>query len=264
MGDFSYQLSGSITWIKNEVVDLDEQEIIWEGFRGSGSYIIKEGYPIDSSYLLDAVGFFDSQEEIDNHAFQSEDTKPGYIKFRDVNGDGVINQDDRVIGSSLIPDYTYAFNIDLNYKAFQLTANFNGVQNVVSYPFHIGVVPFWFGTAVTKDWVNNSWTPENKDSASLPIMTTYEGAVDTNFRNTNFWLKDSSYLRLKNLQITYAIPNNVTNLLGIQSARVYVNGQNLLTFSSLKDFDPERNLDQSNYYEYPSVKTYTAGIQIDF
>jgi TonB-linked SusC/RagA family outer membrane protein len=264
IGDFSYQLSGSITWIKNEVVDLNEQEIIWQGFRGSGSYIIKEGYPIDSSYLLDAIGFFDSQAEIDNHAFQSEDTKPGYIKFRDVNGDGVINQDDRVIGPSLIPDYTYAFNIDLNYKAFQLTANFNGVQNVVSYPFHIGVVPFWFGTAVTKDWVNNSWTPETKDSATLPIMTTYEGAVDTNFRNTNFWLKDSSYLRLKNLQITYSIPNSVTNLLGIQSARVYVNGQNLLTFSPLDDFDPERNLDQSNYYEYPSVKTYTAGIQIDF
>lgn len=263
-GDFSYQLSGSVTWIKNEVVDLAEQEIIWEGFRGSGSYIIKEGYPIDSSYLLDAVGIFNSQQEIDDHAFQSDDTKPGYLKYRDVNEDGVINQDDRVIGKSLIPEYTYAFNVDLNYKAFQLTANFNGVQNVVSYPFHIGVVPFWYGTAVTEDWVNNSWTPERGGDASLPIMTTYEGAVDTNFRNTNFWLKDSSYLRLKNLQVTYTLPGSLTDALGIRSARVYVNGQNLLTFSPLKDFDPERNLDQSNYYEYPSVKTYTAGVQIDF
>lgn len=264
LGDFSYQLSGSITWIKNEVVDLNEQEIIWTGYRGTGSYIIKEGHPIDSSYLLDAVGIFQSQQEIDSHAFQSNDTKPGYLKYRDVNGDGVINQDDRVIGPSLIPDYTYAFNIDLNYKAVQLTANFNGVQNVVSYPFHIGVVPFWFGTAVTEDWVNNSWTPERGDNATLPIMTTYEGAIDTNFRNSNFWLKDSSYLRLKNLQITYTLPVNVTNVLGIRSARVYVNGQNLLTFSPLKDFDPERNIGQSNYYEYPSVKTYTAGVQIDF
>lgn len=264
LGDFSYQLSGSITWIKNEVVDLNEQEIIWTGFRGSGSYIIREGHPIDSSYLLDAVGIFNSQQEIDNHAFQSNDTKPGYLKYRDVNGDGVINQDDRVIGPSLIPDYTYAFNVDMNYKAFQLTANFNGVQNVVSYPFHIGVVPFWFGTAVTEDWVNNSWTPERGENATLPIMTTYEGAVDTNFRNSNFWLKDSSYLRLKNLQVTYTLPNIITNTLGIRSGRVYVNGQNLLTFSPLKDFDPERNLSQSNYYEYPSVKTYTAGVQIDF
>jgi len=264
IGDFSYQLSGNVTWIKNEVVNLDGQEVIWEGFRGAGSYIIKEGYPIDSSYLLDAVGFFNSQQEIDDHAFQSNDTRPGYIKYRDVNGDGVINQDDRIIGPSLIPEYTYSFDLDLSYKAFHLVANFNGVQNVASYPFHIGVVPFWFGTAVTEDWVNNSWTPDNMDGATLPILTTYEGAIDTNFRNSNFWLRDASYLRLKNLQLSYTLPSSMTDFLQIRSATIFVNGQNLLTFSDMKDFDPERNLEQSNFYEYPSVKTFTAGFQLNF
>lgn len=101
INDFSFEVSGSLTKIKNEVINLNGQDIF------NGNYIIKEGHPIDSYYLLDAIGFFQSQEEIDNSPFQNSSTRPGYIKYRDIDGDGFITNDDRIITGSAIPEYTY-------------------------------------------------------------------------------------------------------------------------------------------------------------
>jgi hypothetical protein len=199
IGPVSYEVSGALTRIKNKVIDLNGEIVYEYGARSQGGTIIKEGYPIDSYYLLHAIGIFDSQEEIDNHAFQTDDTKPGYIKFEDVNNDGVINQDDRVIlDKNRIPNYTGSFNLSLTYKNLNVSAFFNGVEGVYTFRAQPGDVPFWYGTGVTEKWVTESWTPENKD-AELPILTTYEDAVNTNFRSSDFLLRDASYIRLKNV-----------------------------------------------------------------
>ncbi|MFI2742779.1 TonB-dependent receptor [Zhouia sp. PK063] len=257
IGEFSYQVGAGINFNKNKVVNLNQQQII------NGRYITKEGAPIDSYYLLEADGIFQNQEEIDNSPYQNSTTKPGYIKYKDQNGDGVIDQDDRVVVKGVIPDYTYSLNFSASYKNFTLSGFFQGVEGVYTYPQGIIATPFWYGTAVTKNWVNNSWTPDNPN-ASLPILTTYEDTQDDIFRNSTFWLKNASYLRLKNIEISYAIPQKLLKGLGIEHLLLFVNGQNLLTFSKMKDFDPERNIKQGDYYEYPTVKMYTAGINVTF
>ncbi|MDD3395440.1 MAG: hypothetical protein PHG19_12480 [Anaerotignum sp.] len=122
----------------------------------------------------------------------------------------------------------------------------------------------WFGCGLPEKWVTDSWTPERGTSAVLPILTTYEGALNENFRKNDFWLRDASYLRLKNLQIAYSLPMTWLNKRNIKRLKVFVNAQNLFTFSPMKDFDPEKNLKGSNWYAYPSVKTFSGGINVTF
>ncbi|QGY48068.1 SusC/RagA family TonB-linked outer membrane protein [Maribellus comscasis] len=265
IGSVSYEVSGSITRIKNNVVDLNGEVVYEYGSRSQGGTIIKEGYPIQSYYLLHAIGIFDTQEEIDNSPFQTEDTKPGYIKFEDANNDGVINQDDRIIlDKNRIPDYTASFNLSLTYKNINVSAFFNGVKGVYTFRAQPGDVPFWYGTGVTEKWITDSWTTDNMD-AKLPILTTYEDAVNTNFRSSDFLLQDASYLRLKNLQVSYNLPAHITDMVKVNSAKIFVNAENLWTLTKMDTFDPERGMETDNaYYDYPSVKTFTCGIEIDF
>lgn len=156
-----------------------------------------------------------------------------------------------------------SFSINLTYKSLELSSFFQGVHNIDTYAERIAAMPFWFGTAVTKDWITDSWTPDNPNS-KLPIMTTFEGAENTNFRPSNFWLQDASYLRLKNIQLSYNLPESFVQKLNIGAAKVFMNGQNLLTFTKMKDFDPERNIKSAFYYEYPSTKIYSLGMQVKF
>ncbi len=257
VGKFNYQVNGSITKIRNEVTNLNQQTIF------SGNTLIKEGYPINSYNLIHAIGIFQSQEEISKSPFQTKETKPGYLKYQDVNNDGFITEDDRVISGGVIPEYTYQFNLKLGYNGFEATAFFQGVQNIDTYASLIAAQPFWFGTAVTKEWVTDAWTPTNT-GARLPILTTYESSVNENFRNSDFWLKDASYLRMKNLQLSYTLPVRFTSKYGVSFLKLFLNGQNLVTFSKMKDFDPEKNITGATFYEYPTVKIYTAGINVTF
>ncbi len=262
INDFSYQIDFGINYNVNNVEDLNGQEIISTGFSGQASpTIIKEGYPIDSYFVLESDGIFQTQEEIDNSPFQNITTKPGYLKYKDQNGDKVIDADDRIITGSAIPDYTYDFTINLSYKNWSVNGFFNGVQGVSTYPSRIIAVPFWFGTSVTEEWVNNSWRPD-RTNASLPILTTYEESQSDIFAYSDFWLLDASYLRLKNLQISYSFSNELVQKIGLQKLVLFVNGQNIFTISKMKDFDPEKNITGSSYYEYPSVKTFSAGLNI--
>ncbi len=264
IGSFSYRIGGNISTVENKVVELNEQIIYNYGWRSGGGTIIKEGHPINEYYLIHAVGIFQNESQITNHAFQSEDTKPGYLIFEDVNNDDVINQDDRIFtGKNRIPDFTYSFSINLSYGNFHLGAWFNGVSGVYTFSNFWGIVPFWYGLGVTERWVNNSWTPENRD-AKLPIMIPYPAGVNTNYRNSTFLLLNASYLRLKNLQLSYDIPQSLTNKLNISSAEVFVNAKNLFTITPLPAYDPEKNLSENRFHTYPSYQTFTAGIQIQF
>ena len=163
----------------------------------------------------------------------------------------------------MIPEYTYQFSVNLAYKGFGVSSFFQGVQNINTYASLIAAQPFWFGTAVTKEWITEAWAPENPH-ARLPILTTYESSVNENYRTSDFWLRDASYLRLKNLQVSYTFPKMLTGRFGVSNLKLYVNGQNLVTFSKMKDFDPEKNINGQNFYEYPTVKMYTTGINLTF
>lgn len=264
INDFSYQVDVGINYNKNKVEDLNGQEIVNTGSPGYlMPTIIKEGYPIDSYYLLESDGIFQTPDEIENSPFQNVTTKPGYLKYKNQNDDDVINADDRIITGQAIPDYTFDFSLNFTYKNWSINTFFNGVFGIDTYPQRIIATPFWFGTSVTQDWVDNSWRPDRTD-ASLPIMTTYEESVNDNFLYSDFWLLDASYLRLKNLQVSYSFSNIEIGKVGLKKLVLFLNGQNILTFSKMKDFDPERHIKQDSYYEYPSVKTFSAGLNVTF
>ncbi len=258
VGSLDYGINLGLNYNINEVTNLNG-EIIY----GGNKFITLEGYPIDSYFVLESDGLFQSEAEIEANPFQNITTKPGYIKYVDQNNDNVINSDDRKVTGSVLPDYTYSFGFDLSYRRFSLNAFFQGVKGVNTYPEAIIAMPFWFATSVTERWANESWTPE-RPNAPLPILTSYEDSQNDNFLTSDFWLLDASYLRLKNIQLGYTVPERFLSKIGVSRCMFFVNGQNVLTFSKMNDFDPERNVKQANYYEYPSVKMYTAGINLTF
>ncbi|MBO9730688.1 MAG: TonB-dependent receptor [Chitinophaga sp.] len=257
-GDLDVNIYGSLSLNKNEVTDL-HGEIIY----GSGT-ITREGYPIESYYLLQADGIFQSQDQIDHSAKQSANTKPGYIKFKDAKEDGIINGDDRVIvgSSSSVPKTTYGFGFNLGYKGITLTAAFQGIGGIKALPVANLAFPFNNGANATWEWTRDAWTPDNPN-ARLPIVTTSTGSID-NFQRSTFWLRDNSYLRLKNIQLGYSLPQSVLSKVKIQKVNFFINAENLLTFSRYKDFDPESVLNQTDLYSYPMLKTFNGGVNITF
>ncbi|SEK27209.1 SusC/RagA family TonB-linked outer membrane protein [Parapedobacter koreensis] len=255
-GTVSYEIGGSFAYNKNRVTNLDGQQLI------AGRYITEEGSPIQSYYIYEAEGIFQSEEEIANHAFQNAATRVGFLKYKDQNGDNVINADDRTVVHGVVPEYTYSFNLGAGYKGFQLLAFFQGVGKVFTYPQSNLAYPYYNGAGVTKEWLTDSWTPENPN-AGLPILTTSTGNT-LNFENSTFWLQNAAYLRLKNLQVSYTIPARLAQKMSMKAIRVFANGQNLLTFTDMKITDPEKNLTQDNIFAYPQVKTYSAGINVTF
>lgn len=257
-GQISYEIGGSFAYNKNKVTNLNGQQII------SGRYITTEGHPVQSYYIYEAEGIFQSEQELADHAFQNAATKVGFLKYKNQNPeeDNKIDAQDRKIVHGVVPEYTYSFNLAIGYKGFDLTAFFQGVGKVYTYPASNISYPYYNGAGVTKEWETDAWTPENRN-ARLPILTTSTGNT-LNFENSTFWLQSASYLRLKNLQLSYTIPARVTQKFLVKDLKIFVNGQNLLTFTKMKNWDPEKNLTQDNIYAYPQVKTYSAGINVTF
>ncbi len=265
LGDFSYEVSGSLTYIKNKVVNLNG-EIILDDYSSDGRgpfNITQEGRPINQFLLYQSNGYFQSQEEIDNSPFQGNDTKPGYIKYKDINNDGVIDINDRQAEGSTIPSYTYSFNVNFGYKNFKLNTFWQGVADVQTYNKHVSGVPFWFGTSLPIGWAKDSWTPDNPN-ASYPLLIRYQDAQNTLFRDSDFWLLDASYLRLKNIQLSYDFDSELVSNWGLKNLKLFINGQNLVTFTPLKDFDPETDLIGNDFFNYPSTKIYTLGVNVSF
>ena len=253
--DFDYGVNASVSFVRNEVLALNDDEII------SGNLITKEGYPIRSYHLYQADGYYQSEEEIEQASVvygTKSALRPGYLKYKNVEEDDVIDDKDKVIVGNTIPEWTYSFGLHFGYKGIFLDANFQGVGKVYVYPTANLAVPFNNGAGVTKDWATESWTEENRN-AKYPILTTYTDAPE-NFVPSTHWLQNAAYLRMKNIQLGYNFPKRWSSFIGLQALQVYVSGQNLLTFSDFDIWDPEITLTRSNLYEYPNLKTISFGI----
>lgn len=255
--NFHYSLGGNFCYNKNIVVDLDGQEYI-KTFN-----IIREGEPIDAWYLYQADGFYNSYEEIANSVTVGSGVKPGYIRYKNLNNDDKIDDDDRAVCGNLTPSITYAFNFSLGWKGLELSAQFQGVADVKTYLSGNLAAPFWNGAGVLKEWATDAWTPENHNSR-LPILHTATGAPEMHdYKNTQ-WLYDASYLRCKQLQLSYTLPKRWISKLGMSQCQIFVNGENLFTISPLKMFDPEIDLSSTNLMQYPSLRTINFGFNITF
>jgi TonB-linked SusC/RagA family outer membrane protein len=245
IGQVKFNIGGNIMHVKNNVEDLKGQ------IYYSGNRITKEGDAIDSFYGLEQIGIFKNKEEIAASPFQNSITQPGDLKFKDLDGNKIIDNNDRKVIGSVIPKLTYGFNLGVEYKNIELTAFFQGVSGLNSiYTGNLSKA-FNNGAGVTRNWLTDSWTPENPD-AKLPILTTGTGNP-LNFQTSSFWVSNTSYLRMKNIQLSYNIPSNLVKRVGLNSLKIYVNALNFLTFSKFKLTDPERLLDKSHKFVYKFV-----------
>ncbi|PSR57218.1 TonB-dependent receptor [Adhaeribacter arboris] len=253
---FRYGVDANVTYLKNEVTNLNNQVYY------NPNTITQEGSPINAFFGLEAEGIFQTQEEINNHAFQNAGTKPGDLKYRDTDGNKVIDNNDRVVIGNSIPKYTYGFNVSAGYKDLELSAIFQGLADVDTYLTGNLAQPYKNGAGVTREWLTDSWTPENP-SAKLPRLTTSNG-YPQNYLTSSFWVRDASYLRLKNVQLSYNLPKSLYAKAGLTQLKVFVNAQNYLTFTKFKFSDPERNLIRADLIEYPVAKSFTAGLNVSF
>lgn len=268
VGAFSWETGFNISQIRNEVVELYNDDPIDIGFASR----IAEGQSIGSFYGYVTDGIFQTQEEITNSAFQASGTRPGDIKFKDLNGDNVINDDDRDYIGSAQPDFVGGLTNRLSWNGFVLDFFFqfsygNEILNNNTV-FSEGMNSVFNQTQRIYDERWQAGTNAHND-ARFPRAVW--GDPNQNRRDSDRFVEDGSYARLKTLTFSYTLPSAVTNALGLSNIRIYYAGQNLLTFTNYSWFDPEVNtFDGSNtalgtdFLTYPQARIHSGGINLTF
>lgn len=249
----TYEAGFYVDRVRNKLVEFGADEI-------SGNLIYSEGLPYGSYYMLEHIGIFQSQEEITNSAKQFNDnTRPGDLKFKDQNNDGIINNDDRTLIGNPYPDFEYSFNLAASFKGIDLSVFFQGVHDRDIFVNNWGTIPFIQGSPPTVDW-RNRWTEENP-STTMPRM--YWGWDDAgrSSRASSYYLQDATYLRVKNLSVGYTFPESIISKIKVNKLRVYFSGDNLFTFTQYPGLDPER-AGSGNFLNYPQNKIYAFGLQV--
>ncbi|MDP4226937.1 MAG: SusC/RagA family TonB-linked outer membrane protein, partial [Bacteroidota bacterium] len=181
----------------------------------------------------------------------------GDLGYKDLSKDGNVDSKDRTFLGSDIPRYTYGLNLNASYKGIDFSAFFQGVGKVDINTLQFNKAPV-NSDGNFRDFQTDNWRTDNVN-ASFPRLIT----ETQNYVSSSFWMKSGAYLRLKNIQLGYTIPVSLTQKVGISRFRIYIAGQNVVTWSPLNKYgiDPENPID--NRY-YPQVKTYTAGVNVEF
>ena len=254
-GGLSYGFGLNLDHNTNKLVKYGAPDIY-------GNTINEQGYPIGSFYMLKVAGIFQNAAEVSNSPKQySDNTQPGDLKYVDANGDGVINDNDRVIIPGVVPKLNYSFNINTGWKGFDLRVFFQGVYGVKYFVDSWGTIPFVQGAVPTTNWLN-AWTPTNP-STTMPRIYWGADAPQSITRPSTFFLQDGSYLRLKSLVFGYTLPASMTKHFGVDRVRIYFSGDNLFTDTKYPGLDPERG-GSGDYLTYPQNKVYSFGLNVTF
>ncbi len=263
-----YTIGGNISFIQSEVTGLGRGgEPVLSGFVQSATAFAAKtdvGQPLGSFFGYVTDGIFQSPEEVEAHAFQNTGTAPGDIRFKDLNGDGVIDINDQTFIGNPTPRIIYGFNTDFEFKGFELNIFFQGTEgndifdNTVRYDFAYvnrpsSVLKRWTGPGTSNDEPRVNLSDQNQ-----------------NVRISDRFVKDGSYLRLKTLQLGYNLPRSWLKKVRMQKMKVYVTGQNLLTFTQYDGLDPEiGNVGGSleigiDRGFYPQARTVMGGVSVTF
>lgn len=263
--NWSYSLRGNFGFARNRVL----AKAVSDSYPNYRAIL---GQPMNVRYGFQAIGLFQSQEEINNYPTPpSGNLRPGDIKYADINGDGVINWDyDYVkIGYGGVPEINFALNLDLTYKNFYLTMLWQGVTHTdyeLSGVYESGMTASTVYTSIFTEGgnapyyrVEGAWTPENAN-AKYPRLTT-TNSLNNNWRST-LWVVNGEYLRLKSLNFGYNVPESILRKTPFSRIHLFLAGTNLLTFSHFKYVDPESPSVSNGYY--PQQKTYSLGLNLTF
>ncbi len=226
----------------------------------SGQFIIQEGLPFQSIYGYRSLGIFQSNGEVSEHAIQHPQlTAPGDIKYEDINGDERIDAQDRQVIGNTIPKYQFGMNFNVSYGGVSLGVMLQGVAKVDRYLQGRYVYPFATNDrGLTPDYWLNRWTPDNP-SDDVPRLI-IPGDYPWNYENSSFWIENGAFLRIKNVSLSYQLPETWLRWSRISNTRLFVNAQNLFTFTKFSGYDPETNPTETTV-GYPQVKIISAGLQ---
>lgn len=252
MGNVELNLGGTFTYNRSKIIEMLEEPAAYDYTRSTGN-------PVGQIFGLQAIGYFVDQADIDNSLPQQfGPVKAGDIKYKDMNGDKVINSDDRVaMGyNSTCPEIYYSFSLGLEWKGLGFSAQFQGVGNYTAILSGTYYHPLVDNTTISNYVYRNRWTPETPN-ARFPRLTTE--TVDNNLQTSSLWLADRSFLKLRNCEVYYKLPSSELNRFWVKNAKVYVRGVDLLCFDSIDQLDPE-----AMNSSYPATRSIHVGLSVGF
>ncbi|MBW8688137.1 SusC/RagA family TonB-linked outer membrane protein [Chitinophaga rhizophila] len=275
--DFTYGVGATLTAIDNKLLELEDgrNEVLTSAqvnVRSTLNPIVtRVGHQIYAYNVIKTDGIFQTQEEIDNYknaegkVIQPQ-AKPGDRKFVDENGDGTIDNNDRVVVGSPFPSFSYGFSLNAAYKGFDLNVFAQGVQgnklfNALKYTNMNPSVGTNFNMLTG---ILDAWTPTNTNTDVTRLIST---DANGNYGRTSDWyIENGSYLRIKNISLGYTLPALLTNRAKVGAVRVYVTGTNLFTITKYKGFDPEVGMDEYGIDKgrYPQAKSVMVGLNVNF
>ena len=255
---FFYSFRGNFAFTRSLCIDRDEP-------ANQPEYQSYRGHSLGLSKALIALGFFEDQADIDNSPRQDfGPVRPGDIKYRDVNGDGIVNGEDQVLlGYPQVPEISYGFGFTLAYKGIDLSLYFTGAARSSYFFFGTSVYPFIWGNEanVQREFYEHRWRP-GADNSKAKYPAVSSGPNTNNNQISTLYMRDGSYLRLKNAEIGYSLPQKWIKKIGLTNCRIFANGIDLLLFDKLKITDPETN--NGNMLSYPKQRTINGGLEITF
>ena len=263
LGEWDLTLRGNITYSKNTIEDRDEENAYYK-------YQLQKGYRVNQARGLIAAGMFSDYEEIRNYPTQQfGEVMPGDLKYKDVNGDGVVDGGDVVaIGATERPNLIYGVGLSARWKSFDFNVHFQGagkssycIQGPSVYAFSEKEIGNILPDLVDGRWIDSTISGTEatmNPNASYPRLS--YGGNSNNYRASTFWLRNGSYLRLKTLEIGYNLPQKWVNKIYSKNIRLFFIGTNLLTFSEFKLWDPE--MGSTTGAHYPLAKTFSFGFNI--
>lgn len=257
IGDFNYFITGNWNIEQTNLIFFDEQERPYD-------YLYRTGHPLGANFGYICDGFYTSEEEIANSAVMPghDNIQPGDLKYRDINGDGVIDDFDQVIIGGEKPQHYYGFSFGANWKGFEFSMDWAGTYNREIYVSN-GTLTNGFGRnnqhyGQAYELVLGRWTPETAETAYLPRLTAGDNSY--NSAHSTFWLKNGNYIRCKNLYIGYTLPQTFCrNFLAGVRPKFFVNVQNLCTISAYDWDDPE-----VGFTNYPLQRVWSMGVNLKF
>ena len=272
-GDLKFNVLGNIQFNKNELLNIDgySNDFIQHGDNVRSvllPYRSEPGQALYSYYLIPSAGIFNSTEEI--QAYRSGDrliqpnARPGDLKFVDVNGDGQINDDDRIFMGDAMPDFTYGFSLQLGYKNFDLSVLTYGIAGVKLFngykytAYNAGLQGYNLDNRVL-----NAWRPDNH-STDIPVLSRQD--PNGNFgRASDWYLERGDYFRIKNIALGYTLPSSLASRIGGQfNSRIYISAENPWTITSYSGLDPEVGAVGLDVGNYPLPRTFTVGLSVNF
>jgi TonB-linked SusC/RagA family outer membrane protein len=276
IGQMGYNITGTLSTLNNEVLKLaDKDQVLYgDGLKYGSTHIptqTREGHEIGAFFLYQADGIFQSMDEVNAHVNKDgdllqENAKPGDVRFKDMNGDGIIDPEDRVYSGTGLAKLEYGINIGLDYRGFDFSMFWQGVSGNKIYNGNRFEME---GMDAKRNFLSSTldaWTPTNTNT-SMPRAV--QNDPNLNNRESTRFLESGAYLRLKSIQLGYTLPKQLTEKAGLERVRMYVSGQNLLTITDYSGLDPE--VGQASVLNtgvdrvlYPQTQSVLLGVQIGF